>query len=196
MGCGPGVYVPRHAVEAQVFQGLDNLLDRCGDAKRFVHQVNAELRDLWKRSTASDVDSTTAPAMIAKINSKIQNLRNAVEDGFYDASWANARLRELMAERESLTARVGASKPPTLDLATIMSYRHTLQKVFNSGEPAERKRLLRTWVQGIKLQPESLEVKISYRLPESVMKGVVAGACTGPNAPVIPFQFELRHAAA
>jgi hypothetical protein len=55
---------------------------------------------------------------------------------------------------------------------------------------------MRVWVQEIKLDPEALEVKISYRLPEAVMNGVVAGACTGPNAPVIPFQFELRHAAA
>lgn len=33
------------------------------------------------------------------------------------------------------------------------------------GEPAERKRLLRNWVQEVKLKPESLEVDISYRLP-------------------------------
>jgi len=44
------------------------------------------------------------------------------------------------------------------------------------GQPAERKRLLRTWVHEVKLEPETLEVKISYRLPEAVMKGVVAGA--------------------
>ncbi len=45
-----------------------------------------------------------------------------------------------------------------------------------SGEPAERKRLMRAWVQQIKLNPETLEVKISYCLPEAVMKGLVAGA--------------------
>ena len=27
-------------------------------------------------------------------------------------------------------------------------------------------------------------------------KGLVAGACTVPNAPVIPFHFEISHAAA
>ena len=42
-------------------------------------------------------------------------------------------------------------------------------------EPAERKRLMRAWVQDVKLEPESLEVKINYRLPEAVMKSVVAG---------------------
>jgi hypothetical protein len=44
------------------------------------------------------------------------------------------------------------------------------------GQSAERKRFMRAWVQEIKLEPQTLEVKISYRLPEVVMKGVVAGA--------------------
>jgi hypothetical protein len=44
------------------------------------------------------------------------------------------------------------------------------------GEPAERKRLLRTWVQEVKLAPERLEVEITYQIPEPVMNGVVAGA--------------------
>jgi hypothetical protein len=57
-----------------------------------------------------------------------------------------------------------------------MAYRRQTAKLMQSGQPAERKRLLRAWVQEIKLEPETLEVKISYRLPEAVMKGVVAGA--------------------
>jgi hypothetical protein len=51
-------------------------------------------------------------------------------------------------------------------------------------------------VQEVQLEPQTLEVKISYRLPEAVMKGVVAGACNAPNAAVIPFRFELSHLAA
>jgi len=57
-----------------------------------------------------------------------------------------------------------------------MTYRRQTEKLMKSGEPAERKRLMRAWVQQIKLDPETLEVKISYRLPEAVMKGLVAGA--------------------
>lgn len=40
---------------------------------------------------------------------------------------------------------------------------------------------MRAWVQDIKLEPQTLEVKIRYRLPEAVMKGVVAGACNALN---------------
>src|SRR5215831_13247578 len=43
MGCGPGVYVPRRAVEAEVCQGLGQLLSLCADTEGFTRQVNAEL---------------------------------------------------------------------------------------------------------------------------------------------------------
>ena len=41
---------------------------------------------------------------------------------------------------------------------------------------AERKRVVRSRVQEMTLAPDSLEVEITYRLPEPVMNGVVAGA--------------------
>jgi len=195
MGCGPGVYVPRRAVEAEVCQGLGELLSLCADPEGFTRQVNIELRRLWKESTGHG-DNATARTEAARVEAKIANIRRAVEDGFADAAWANARLGELIAERDALTPRLDGPEPPLLDSRTVMTYRRQTEKVMASGYPAERKRLMRAWVQEVKLEPETLEVKISYRLPEAVMKGVVAGACSAPNAPVIPFQFELRHAAA
>jgi len=57
-----------------------------------------------------------------------------------------------------------------------MTYRRETEKVIASRHPAERKRLIRTWVNEVRLEPQTLEVKISYRLPEAVMKGLVAGA--------------------
>jgi len=175
MGCGPGVYVPRRAVEAEVWQGLSTLLGLCADPEGFTRQVNAELRRLWKDSTGH-ADSVTARTEIGRVETKLANIRRAVEDGFADASWANARLRELIAEREALRASLDAPEPPQLDTETVIAYRHQTEKVMTSGHPAERKRLMRAWVQEVKLEPQTLEVKISYRLPEAIMKGVVAGA--------------------
>ena len=57
-----------------------------------------------------------------------------------------------------------------------MAYRRQAEKLMAAGHPAERNRLMRAWVQEVKLEPQHLDVKISYRLPESVMKGLVAGA--------------------
>ena len=131
---------------------------------------------------------------VAEIEARIANIRRAVENGFSDASWANARLRELVAEREARTARLDC---PQLDSTTVMAYRRQTEKLLASVEPAERKRLIHAWVHNIELEPEKLAVRISYRLPEAVMKGVVAGARNVPNlALVIPFRFKLLRVAA
>ena len=83
---------------------------------------------------------------------------------------------ELIAQREELTAKLDGPEPPLVDSRTVMTYRRETEKVIASGHPAERKRLIRTWVNEVRLEPQTLEVKINYRLPEAVMKGVVAGA--------------------
>jgi hypothetical protein len=175
MGCGPGVYVQRHAVESEVCQGLSELLSVCADPDGFARQVNMELRRMWQESTGYS-DHTTALREIERVEARIAHIRRAIEEGLDDAPWVNSRLRELGAERDALAATLNAPGPPQLDTETVMAYRRQTVKLMQCGQPAERKRLLRTWVQEIKLEPEKLVVKISYRLPEAVMKGVVAGA--------------------
>ena len=66
--------------------------------------------------------------------------------------------------------------PPQIDFKTVVSYRRETEKVMASGHSAEQKRLIRTWVQEVKSEPQTLKVKISYNLAEAVMKGLVAGA--------------------
>ena len=56
-----------------------------------------------------------------------------------------------------------------------MDYRRQADKLLQQGGQAERKQLLRTLVGEVKLTPQDLEVKISYRLPEAIMNGLVAG---------------------
>jgi len=98
-----------------------------------------------------------------------------------DTSWANTRLRQLVAERDALTASLDAVEPPPLDSTSVMAYRRQTERSMASGQAAERKRLLRVWVNEMKVEPASLEVKISYRLPEAVMKSVVAGPSFKPE---------------
>jgi hypothetical protein len=191
MGCGPGVYVPRRAVEGEVYQGLSELLNLCASPEGFTRQVNAELLRIWEESTGF-ADRATARSEIERVEAKIGNVRRAVEDGLDDASWANAPLRELIAERERLAARLDVGEPPQLDSKTVMAYRRQTEKVMESGQPAERKRLMGAWVQDMQLEPESLEVKINDRLPEAVMNSVGRGGsqrtepCTGNPFPFQP----------
>ena len=71
--------------------------------------------------------------------------------------------------------RSGAGEPPQLDVQAVNGYRRQTDKLFRQGEPAERKKLLRALVEDIRLMPEDHEVTITYRLPEAIMNGLVAG---------------------
>lgn len=122
MGCGPGVYVPRRAVETEVCQGMSKLLSMCADPDGFTRQVNTELRRLWEDSTGY-ADNNKARKEIEQIETKIGNIRRAIEEGLADAQWANSRLRELSAERDVLAAALNAPGPPQLDSGTVMTYR-------------------------------------------------------------------------
>jgi hypothetical protein len=72
-----------------------------------------------------------------------------------------------------------------------MDYRRQADKLLRQGGQAERKQLLRTLVGEVKLMPQDLEVSVSYRLPEAIMNGLVAGDCNAPNALRLPFLLEL-----
>jgi DNA invertase Pin-like site-specific DNA recombinase len=189
MGCGPGVYVPQSEVESEVLHGLKDLLGLCADPKGFTRNVNAELRKLWEASTGFRSNATER---LAAIDKKIEHIRQAVEDGLNDANWANTRLQDLIAERTALIrAGSNAGSPPQIEAEVVMDYRRQTGKLFKEGLPAERKRLLRTWLKEVVLEPENLTVSISYRLPEPVMNGVVAGECNAPNVLRLAFRLEL-----
>ena len=170
MGCGPGVYVPQKHVENEVIAGLDSLIGVCADPKGFVRKVNEELRQIWASRTGFDADVATR---LRSVESKIANIRQAIEDGLADANWANGRLRELISEKTKLERQ--PTEPPKIDIGSALAYRRDTVRLLQHGEALERKRLLRTLVEEVKLAPEQLEVQIRYRVPEFVMNRVVAG---------------------
>ena len=51
-----------------------------------------------------------------------------------------------------------------------------LPKLLEHATPAEKKELVREWMEGMRLAPEQLEVAITYRVPEPVANKLVAGA--------------------
>lgn len=66
-------------------------------------------------------------------------------------------------------------EPPRINVETALAYRQDVEKCPGRGKPADRKRIVRSWVEEIKLAPDRLEVDITYKLPEPVMNGVGAG---------------------
>ena len=175
MGCGPGVYVPQEAVEREVVSGLRELAAACTAPRGVTRQVNEELRRIWEEATGYDPD---AAARTAKLEMKIARIRQALEDGLEDVDWANTRLRELRAEMADLAAKAeGWGGPPQIGSETIMAYGRDTERTLREGSPAERRRIVGTRVHQITLAPETLEVDISYRLPEpSIVNDLVAGA--------------------
>ena len=161
-------------MQAKILDGLEDLMGVCTDPKGFTKKVNEELRRLWEESTGHDPQ---AEKKLQAVENKIAKVHQAIEEGLEDVAWANRRLRELAQERADLRASATRpAKPPQIDTQTAMDYRRQTDKVFAQGTPAQRKRLLRSWVEEITLAPERLEVEITYRVPEPVVKSVVAGA--------------------
>jgi len=110
-----------------------------------------------------------------------------------DAAWANSRLGELLAERERLAgARVVSGEPPQIDAKTALACRRQTEKVLAQGDAAERKRLVRTWVQEMKQAPGRLEVEITYRIPEPVLTRA-GGAGPQPTSPASASSSPIRN---
>jgi hypothetical protein len=166
-------------VESEVLSGLRGVLNLCADPQKFTRPVNKERLQIWEASLGS---RPNASEQIAAIDRKIEDIRRALQEGPNGASWANAGLRALHTERESFVAASGkASGPPQIADATARDYRRPADKLFRQGGQAERKQLLRTLVGEVKLLHQDLEVSISYRRPEAMMKGLVAGEGFEPS---------------
>ena len=174
LGCGPGVYVARDFIEAEVLAGLRDVWKSCVGSQGTVRQVNEELRTLWDQPNARDMD---AGRQLVALDTKLNNIRRAIEEGLADVAWANDRLEELAQERERLrTAPVHVGNPPQIDAQTALAYRREAETILAQGDPTEKKRILRAWVEEIRLAPESLSVQTTYRIPEPIAHCLVAGA--------------------
>lgn len=69
---------------------------------------------------------------------------------------------------------VVSGEPPQIDMDMALSYRKRFDKLRKTTDPKEAKKLLRKWVEKIELAPEDQVISITYRLPEPVVRGMVA----------------------
>ncbi len=166
LGCGPAVYVPQGEIEAEVMAGLTSLLNICADANGFTRKVNEELRRIWEDSTGYD---PTIPRKMNDIDAKIANIRKAVENGMPDDEWGYSRMRELIAERETLSMQVKVDgEAPQIDAKIAFAYRAQAEKIMRAGTNAEKKGLIRSCVDKMTIAPDTLNVEIQYKVPEAI----------------------------
>ncbi|HEX9745914.1 MAG TPA: hypothetical protein VGB30_10860 [bacterium] len=84
-------------IEERVVQDIRGIINQLVDREGFTKMVNAELRQMWEAESGYNPD---AEKHIKALDTKIQDVYKALEDGFQDAAWANSRLKELHAERD------------------------------------------------------------------------------------------------
>jgi hypothetical protein len=160
-------------VEGEVLKGVERILEEVLDPQRLAKLANAELDRAWKQQE----NGADQGKRLKAIEAKEANIRQAIEDGLADASWANSRLEELRVERAALEADgPPLKKPPRLDAKAVAEYTGNLRSLLEHARGPEGKELIRLMVEKVALDPEERAVEIVYRAPELVMNGVVAGA--------------------
>lgn len=155
-GCGPGVYVPVRLVEEEAIRGLRELVGHASDPAGFAKRVNDEIARLWAEQTGQDPE---AERKLAAVEAKITRVRAAIEDGLQDAAWANERLEVLNRERKNLQVQIDSAREsqqvqsansfcPKVSVEQVMAMRRDVERLFAiEGSTAEKKQLLRIWVQ-------------------------------------------------
>lgn len=115
------------------------------------------------------VTGVTVQKRLKDIDGKIANIRKAIENGMPDEDWGYSRMRELLAEKERLSEQaVVIGEAPQIDSKTALAYRTQVDKIMNVGTCEEKKRLIRSCVDKTKIAPDTLEVEISYKIPEAI----------------------------
>ena len=189
LGCGPGVFVDKQVIEEAVLQGALDRFGEWSDPERFARLVNQAIGKMAKDTRKVDAE---AQRRLAEVDENIANLRQALESGLEDIEWANARLRQLKAERAELAARNVPSVPPpavpVLDTETVRAYQGRLNGLRQYATNRELRELVRTFVADISLapatdlpekqsEPAAHEITINFRaLPAQFVKGMGAGA--------------------
>jgi hypothetical protein len=174
-GCGPGFYVSQKEIEDNVVDGLNQILHCFTVKDGFVSKVNTELKRMWEAKTGS---STGVKKELKSVESKIENIFKAVENGLPFDSQAKESLNSLTLRKTDLSNLVKMDQnPPQIDVESVISHKNMLDKVLKSSNHTDRKKFIRGCVDKIKLDPERLEVEITYKLPEPVVHCMVAGAC-------------------
>jgi site-specific DNA recombinase len=172
-GCSAGVYIPQDKIEDEVIEGLTQLMQRFTSKDGLTAKVNRELKRVWEEKTGVSRNSDKELGLIEK---KIRNIYQAIENGLpYDPE-TNNRLSVLNQRKREIekVSRMNVN-PPRIDIESVLAYKSKFDRILQSSDHADRKKFVRECVDKIELDPERLEVEISYKVPKPVVDYLVAG---------------------
>ena len=127
------------------------------------------------------------------IGQQMENLRQAIKDGWNDIQWANEELTRLDTERSRLLERLQelapSPKPALVDLSLVEECRKAFAEVFAVGTSGERRQMARLFVKRIEVNPDSGDIlmhlfarppaQAKRRTPASKKTGVAIGMVAG-----------------
>jgi len=173
---GPSVcdrlHVPVDYLDQAVLDGVQKRLLRVLDPRALRERLTARLR-------AAPTDTDTLAAMegrLAEVRRKIPRLVEALAAGPEDLRSVRGALVELEREQDRLEAAIAgarraaaaASDDATFErtVGTLLETLHDFRQVLDTGEPEERKEVVRCFVEGIRIEkPTRRAIVRWYRLP-------------------------------
>jgi site-specific DNA recombinase len=184
LGCGPRVFVEKELIEEAVWDTVQAWVDRAvaDRCEELAGRVNRRLATEWK--SAGGADAAAVRRRVERVESKMQNIRQAVEDGLGDAGWANARLAELSRERAELAAKLGdapvSAQQPQLDGSEVARYLTDVRRLLSHADDRERRMIARRLVEEVTLDPDERRIEVKVKLPANAVQRVEAAAGVEP----------------
>jgi hypothetical protein len=189
--CANAVRVPRLLIEKRILDGLKDRLLTPELFQAFAHEYVDFMNRRARVEAASD---TSARQQLSAVNSKIEAVLAAIEDGIRTPS-TKRRLEELETRREQLEANLSKPQPgrskvrlhprlAELYREKVADLQEALNDVEERGEAAE---IMRSLIDKVVLTPEMSDRMVNAKL-YGALAGILALAggesCTGPGRPM------------
>jgi len=162
--CANGPYVKISQIDSDVAAGISDLLDVLSDRGNSLATINRELATAWERARDSGSRAKQAVLEAERLCADSDAFLGHAMSGVGPPQRGRLRLvPELSMIGPELPGRA-----PQISTALAARYARRARKAVASPDRLERKRLFRRLVKVIELDPERLEAKVIFRVPDDV----------------------------
>ena len=184
--------IPTAYLEDAVLEGIANRLDRVLDRA----EIRKRIEELLRGEAPPEAALGDFEARLRETRRKIDRLVEALAAGTDDLPSVRAGLARLEREREGLEREVQAARDRAVwvhskDLAALadrlIDALGEFREVLKAGEPEERKAVVRTFLQGIRIEKKTRQAILRwYRLPRASFVKLVELRGLEPLTPRLP----------
>ena len=161
--------VPVNKIEQAVMQRILNVVLTEPNVERLVDLTNQELRRLISSSKAT---VAAIEAKLFDVHKRLDRLFEAIETGLIGINDLAPRIRMLREQAKELETRRDAagmkssqSKASLVNRELLLTYLSDLKLLLSAGTPAQRKTFLRSFVQSLAKQGDTVTIEYTLPLP-------------------------------